>query len=580
MKKLYLFLVFFSISSISFGQGENNYWYFGAAAGINFALGASTLTPTVLTNANSGFNSYANGSCVDCIYSDYGGGSSVSKPDGSLLFYTNGRYIYNKLHQPMAGTFGFGDFSTSKQTAIIFKNPANSNQYYVFCTGGPIFTSNVDQWGFWITLVDFTTNTNGQAMSSQHFTDANTFTCEANQAITITKNSNGDGFWILMPKGSATSCPVSTDQLLCYSVSSTGVISTSPVINLLNNNNTLGRYSEVKVSSNQFLSKVCTSGSLSPLGTFIPPQINVYPFDRQTGQIGSRILSYPIRTLSTEFSSDGNLLYAIIDTNSCYTNNCPVANQVNRLVVFDLTNPTGSYRLVSSAPVSGSLQRAIDGNIYFTNQSNFLYKIDNQNSFSTSSISTNTIYLGRAALFGLPQLVPILGPWPSYCPDLTLSSEPNTTTYTYTNYSNIITNANYNINQSGQDIKMYASNSIVLKPNTYIKSGSNFSAKITSLDCSIVFKSSNDSSSTDGSTIDKSISIYPNPTSSMVTISSNNQKITGFKIYSMDGKLIYDEKGKVSKSFQLDISDYSNGIYIINIETDNGEKISKKLIKQ
>ena len=35
----------------SFGQGESNHWYFGNQAGVQFANGVATITPTVLTNA-------------------------------------------------------------------------------------------------------------------------------------------------------------------------------------------------------------------------------------------------------------------------------------------------------------------------------------------------------------------------------------------------------------------------------------------------------------------------------------------------------------------------------------------------
>jgi len=91
---------------------RTNFWYFGNYAGLDFNSGE----PIALTNGqiNDGFYSSA----------------AISDTDGNLLFYTNGRYIWNKNHQQMEG--GYAYFWGGTQSAIIFPKPQTDNIYYVF----------------------------------------------------------------------------------------------------------------------------------------------------------------------------------------------------------------------------------------------------------------------------------------------------------------------------------------------------------------------------------------------------------------------------------------------------------------
>src|SRR6218665_541877 len=113
-----LFIVCFSYAS---AQKENNVWYFGDHAGLDFNSGA----PVALTNGQ--------------LFSNEGS-SSVSDNAGNLLFYTNGVSVWNRLHTVMTNGSGLlGDVSSS-QSALIVQNPGNLDQYYIFTlppTGNP-----------------------------------------------------------------------------------------------------------------------------------------------------------------------------------------------------------------------------------------------------------------------------------------------------------------------------------------------------------------------------------------------------------------------------------------------------------
>ncbi len=73
--------------------------------------------------------------------------------------------------------------------------------------------------------------------------------------------------------------------------------------------------------------------------------------------------------------------------------------------------------------------------------------------------------------------------------------------------------------------------------------------------------------------MNSNIKIYPNPTNGLLHIDASN--ITNVSVFSIDGKLI-DSFGKKS---EIDLSQFSNGMYLISIETEN-ERIVEKVMKK
>lgn len=78
-------------------------------------------------------------------------------------------------------------------------------------------------------------------------------------------------------------------------------------------------------------------------------------------------------------------------------------------------------------------------------------------------------------------------------------------------------------------------------------------------------------------TKDVAISLYPNPTSSMVNIKAENT-IKSTELYDVQGRLIQINK-EDSNEVVLDISTYNSGIYFIKVTTDVGSQI-KKIVKE
>src|SRR4030095_2098234 len=114
-KILFTSLAFFCFSGL-FGQ-QNNMWYFGRKAGLNFNPIGTNPIPSRIT-----------GSAMDSNE----GTASVCDNSGNLLFYTNSLTIYNRNNVVMLnGDNLLGNISTV-QSAIIVPQPGNDSIYFVF----------------------------------------------------------------------------------------------------------------------------------------------------------------------------------------------------------------------------------------------------------------------------------------------------------------------------------------------------------------------------------------------------------------------------------------------------------------
>ena len=78
------------------------------------------------------------------------------------------------------------------------------------------------------------------------------------------------------------------------------------------------------------------------------------------------------------------------------------------------------------------------------------------------------------------------------------------------------------------------------------------------------------------------INIYPNPTENTINVEINSQNINSFdtEIYNVQGKLIFMKNYK-SNSINIDISDFSKGMYLLKIKDEKGNIIkTEKIVKE
>lgn len=107
-----------------FAQNEASHWYFGQNAGLRF-LQDGTVVPLSDGELNT-----------------EEGCSVLSDPQGNLLFYTDGRTVWDRNHVMMPngnyheGTGLWGDIS-STQSAIIIPKPGSDTLFYIFTVDEP-----------------------------------------------------------------------------------------------------------------------------------------------------------------------------------------------------------------------------------------------------------------------------------------------------------------------------------------------------------------------------------------------------------------------------------------------------------
>lgn len=567
-KILLLFLISFA-NTILFGQGENDNWYFGVKAAVNFSAPA----PVTLTNSQM----TANESC-----------GTASDANGNLLFYTDSKTIWNRQHQPMQNGTGLLGNSSAQQL-IIVKNPANTNQYFVFITAtADIALGTSNRISYSIVDMSLGPVVNGQPLGAVlpnvkniAVTDnfGNNFGSEAITAIT---GAAANTYWVLIPKG---------NSLYSYKIDSSGFSNGNPVISNLNFPTTLynGSFYSIKASPKlnnpNYSNLICISqwGEKNPITTDTEVRdINrVVSFNSTTGAINNfySLTINAIMTYLPEFNQNGSVLF--------------LGNQ--SIYAIDLLNSTtGSvnFMQIYNDPAANpyfSMQRNKYGNIYISKiSSNFLGVINNSNAYGSNlSVTMNSVNLGTGSnVYGLPQLIPpseekAEGYYP--CIDhLDLFFENNLLFY-YQIGNTITTQTKYVLGPR-HNITMQAGKSVLLLPGTDIQKGATYYAYIAPCRKQNLSKGEFNKNQTDmvlnldkldkeqRKTLDKEINIYPNPASTYVNIDSGNEKLISWEMYDMSGKAVL--KGN---SAPIDVQNLIKGNYLIKIILEK-RQISKMII--
>lgn len=138
----------------------------------------------------------------------------------------------------------------------------------------------------------------------------------------------------------------------------------------------------------------------------------------------------------------------------------------------------------------------------------------------------------------------------------------------------IETSAAYEVG-SGYNVTLRAGVLIEMKPNTYIKSGSNFAAVIQ--DCyGPIIEPGPKGSLSDSSEIVKT---YPNPVTGILNVTAEGDAITEVSVATMTGRLVETRVVKYETSLQLDFSKYPPGIYLLTANLASGNTVRHKIYK-
>ncbi len=331
---IFLILIFNFFSYLhSQPNRHSNIWYFGKNAGLDFNSGQ----PIAINDGQFNHHEY--------------GGASICDTNGNLLFYTDGRQIWNRDHYPM--TNGFVDFHPGTQAAVIIPLPGTDNIYYVFTSNG-----NDYPYEFFYYVVDMTlANGMGEVVEIITLPDG----LDAAEKLTAIYHKNKQDIWVITRK-------FIDDNYAAYLVTSEGVnptpvLSPAPDRDLYASSNVVGN---MKVSYDKKYLVTCYYGGWS----IDDMEIEVCSFNDETGKadflysfklylvIPPGTLGY--RTWGCEFSPDSKFLYVAGDRQM---------DQITHIFQFNMQYIKDSALFFQSAIKVGegqgvSLQLASDGKIY------------------------------------------------------------------------------------------------------------------------------------------------------------------------------------------------------------------------
>jgi len=301
------------------------------------------------------------------------GSATISDTLGNLLFYTDGRKIWNRNHEIMMNGDSISDVSfqysqTIFQSSIIIPDPANSNQYYVIVNEAHSFDSLVSY-----SIVDI----NGDNGLGRVVSKKNNLNSKTNERLAAVRHCNGKDFWFVVQSMIDLSYHV-------YLIDECG-ISGPKLFPSVSNNTTF--WGSIKFS--RFGNKIINSWSLaSNLSQSTNDRLELGDFNPCTGEI-SNLINIPIfydwyihwSSLSFEFSNDeknvilirdryiypgtfdsisGNWIYKTAIQATSYD----ISNHNSTQIVSSANNLIDDTLIGTEIISFGSMQMANDGNIY------------------------------------------------------------------------------------------------------------------------------------------------------------------------------------------------------------------------
>jgi len=356
-----------------YGQNENNIWAFGTNAGLDF----NTTPPSAILTDISGFGEAS---------------ASVCNSNGTLLFYTEGSYVWDKNGNlmpngsdltPITSVNTISPTSSTTQGALIIPIPNNPDKYYIFSIISIEQGSNAGK--LFYSVVDMSLNGGlGAVASGQKGIFLDSGMTEKMTAIT------GDrcNIWLL-----TASSPLLAFK--AFEITATG-INTTPVISVLGPGNSAGGIiGAMEVSLNGRRIAATQSGGSSGA--------TLYDFDIETGIISNPLVLFPYMSscYGVCFSPDASKLY--------------VNDMSFGICQFDLGSNNSAQILSSKTNLFACaythLKSAPDNKIYFISSGSTLGSISFPNLPGTAcALASAAVSLlsGSSAVAGLPNVVPVL----------------------------------------------------------------------------------------------------------------------------------------------------------------------------
>lgn len=371
LHKAWLIWLLMAYTTICTAQLQNSNWCFGQLAGIRF-------TP-------SGTIAYKTD-----IFSEENCATISHRRTGKLLFYTDGRLVYDSTHHVMPDGVGIGTdvTGTSAQGSLIIPFPLDTNKYYIFTMAHlgdaqSYLRYSVVDMSLNGGLGDVVPGEKGIIIDS-NLTEAMTSinACSQTWLVTIKKNTNEFNIIRITPSG------IEANRVI------------SPKAYVLGSNG----LTMVKLSRNTKKLAVSTWNGIGKIS-----YLALHDFDISTGSVSGGIVIDSVigkdEFYGCEFSFDSKKLFS-------------TAHSSRKLYQYDITQPPtasilASRQTVFSAAVDiGAPQIGPDDNIYISCfGQKYLSRVSNPHLMfpaCTFTLQAVTLANTTAGLFNLPQAVRFL----------------------------------------------------------------------------------------------------------------------------------------------------------------------------
>ena len=399
MKQIILFCLILFLHTNLKAQKQTNFWYFGG--------GGITGFPFSPTQEYAGLDFNSGGPVIvnnGAKMQGNEGNATISDANGNLLFYTNGKLVYDNTHTQMPNGFGLaGDYS-STHASLIVPWPNSDSLYYIFTTDSK---ENEDSSkGLNYHIVDMSLNGgNGDVvLKNQQLLDLST------ERLAGAHYIDGCGFWIV---GHGRK---NKNSFYAWRIDATGIVDTvistiGPLHGNVADTNYIG---QMKISPNGQLLAVARE-NFGGFGVNNP--IDLFDFNQFTGEVTnyralvSTLYGPFLNPYGVEFSPNSQVVYASTLSPS-------------NIVQFDLNRGGGHpdsisrnvKEIFSFLKGPAQLQLANDGKIY-TRSSNLsaLLSIDNPNTIGAGLSLTNPALTFTAPNTPKLGLTNYLGTWFDTC---------------------------------------------------------------------------------------------------------------------------------------------------------------------
>lgn len=318
-----IILLTFFLFSTAYSQHQNNIWYFGRNAGLNF----NTSPPSPI---------YSNLVSTE-------GTAAISDPLGNLLFYTDGLTVWDRNHDTMPNGTGLLGGYSSTQSALIVPLPSSFTKYFIFTT-----QDHLSNGGLSYSIVDMELNNGlGDVVSN---TKNTLVLAQTSEKVTCVLHENGHDIWVITHTRSS-------NEFFAFLVSASG-INTTPVIS------SIGSFYPVDA----FYGPIKTShkGTKIVASNLLQYNVEMFDFNKATGELTNY---YNINALlpqfqhiyGIEFSPNDSLLY--------------LSSALGDNTLFQIDIETEEVNALNYSPENtyGALQLGPDNEIYLArNSANFI----------------------------------------------------------------------------------------------------------------------------------------------------------------------------------------------------------------